>query len=1112
MKLLKKVWLFIFSRGMLMVIFLLSCLDFYLESKGLPKWLVASICTIEGVGGISMEAKHLNLGFVNGIVFRDVTIYADTPAGAMQLTSDQVAFRLKHLNMLLGKLSINRITLIGAKVVLFDDNAEQMYVLSSDLLRYESYFDGNAFLMASFDSNGVSAEISASLLNADILINKLKTDTTKSAKRNEELCRTLEKVRNYLARCEFGDEDTGIKLRLTFDCQNLKLQEAEGTFKISEALIGDTVVSKMRGNIHLDSSNRLTLEKIFWHLNKDEILQADVKYSLHSNIISAELDANISPATISSFLGDGFSQKDAMSHYTKPISISATLPKTELDWKKMSPVSSILIKNLQIGDCSFTEFSAKANMTDGIASLTDIKLLSKDYQHKNMLSGNVRYDIQDKKLGFDLKASTSIKTILDCLYLGSSQDDISKFANGPVSMAISMPMSPLEPEQMNISALLSIQSVGSGKLSFDSADLALSLKNGILTLENADAIMTSHDGRRVSLNGTIDLNPILSHFADSHDDNPMPNIIFKHKCIIMAPRMRQIISALEWDGTVEYSFAQNSVSANAIGSTFLDTFYDNFLAKLNIEDLDYLAPFKCKDTPVAFTAELPWMKIGARDWSFKATANVIDGSFGTFRTKTARASCEVTPERVLINGIEGVTVEGYETSMDMEVQYYPFIYTISNLKLKGDPSIANAFIFSREAVDIYNSIWDNIGWSKEKPANVSMPSLVYKSDDTDATWSIEIEATLNASDVNYSGLMLKNVDCNINLSLPGDLKIDKIEIQTEEGSLWGDCSISFTGTPLCIMQITKTDGKLHLDKIFGAINQEWKDLFSDVKLGDTTCISCTASFYLTGPLNLSVDGSLVTSTFSYNDYNLENFEAKWFLVNDTLFWNVSQSTFLDGDLKITGNYAIKSSKGEMLLICKKLSWDKFTKGIAIFKNGGNATKELISKDPKSTDITPGTFDLTCNVRLMKDWAGRPWHIEGDGHFHLTDADLWQVPLMKSLGALLEFTTFSWLSPGDKPYGTISEVKADMTFNGTKVVVPNLVTDGTLVALTGSGEYSWESHKVFFQVGGEALKKVSIISVLLKPLSWAFQAQLTGTDENSEWTLISGFRKLFQTAE
>ena len=150
-------------------------------------------------------------------------------------------------------------------------------------------------------------------------------------------------------------------------------------------------------------------------------------------------------------------------------------------------------------------------------------------------------------------------------------------------------------------------------------------------------------------------------------------------------------------------------------------------------------------------------------------------------------------------------------------------------------------------------------------------------------------------------------------------------------------------------------------------------------------------------------------------------------------------------------------------------------------------------DEKSTEGLPGHVNAESHVQILRGWAGRPYHLEGTGHVAIRDSELWQVPLLTKLGGLLEVTTLSWLTQRRLAgLGRISSLDADIEFLGQRLVVPTLSTNGTIIALNGSGEYNWDTDKMYFLVSGEALKEVSILSMVLKPLTWAFHAELTGT--------------------
>jgi hypothetical protein len=127
---------------------------------------------------------------------------------------------------------------------------------------------------------------------------------------------------------------------------------------------------------------------------------------------------------------------------------------------------------------------------------------------------------------------------------------------------------------------------------------------------------------------------------------------------------------------------------------------------------------------------------------------------------------------------------------------------------------------------------------------------------------------------------------------------------------------------------------------------------------------------------------------------------------------------------------------------------------------------------------------------------------------LRKADLWSVPLLSGLVKLLDNATFGWLTGGAGKLGVISEVDADVEFHGDRLTVPNLYTNGTILALSGNGEYSWETDKLNFLVNGVPLKDVDVLSMVLRPLTWAFQAELIGTSKSYEWRQMTKITRMF----
>ena len=172
------------------------------------------------------------------------------------------------------------------------------------------------------------------------------------------------------------------------------------------------------------------------------------------------------------------------------------------------------------------------------------------------------------------------------------------------------------------------------------------------------------------------------------------------------------------------------------------------------------------------------------------------------------------------------------------------------------------------------------------------------------------------------------------------------------------------------------------------------------------------------------------------------------------------------------------------------------------------SEELPAEKNDSLDIQPGLLDADAKLAFYLNWANRPIHIEGNGQISIHKADLWHVPLLTSLGNIISVGTFNFFSRNKiARLGTISRLKATVECQGNRIFIPEFKTDGTVVALAGSGEYDLQNNQMDFLVSGQFLKNLSIINWILRPLSWAFKAELVGKPNDYERHLRSGWRKL-----
>ncbi|MBR0458794.1 MAG: hypothetical protein IJJ26_06130, partial [Victivallales bacterium] len=269
--------------------------------------------------------------------------------------------------------------------------------------------------------------------------------------------------------------------------------------------------------------------------------------------------------------------------------------------------------------------------------------------------------------------------------------------------------------------------------------------------------------------------------------------------------------------------------------------------------------------------------------------------------------------------------------------------------------------------------------------------------------------------------------------------------------------------------------------------------FEGTKFSEKSNITCEGSFFLSGDSSLQLSGKVISPEAQWLSLKMTDMEVDWTLKDNIVSWNTIKGHFCktkkyEGNLLFTGLYDLTKAKGELLVSGHKISWGELSSFLT----------RLGGKEPdKETQNLTGYVDAQCRLHLLYGWAGLPYYVEGDATLSIREADFWQAPLMRSLGTLL----------GSSSFGKISEVDADLHFRGTHLELERLNTNGTIFALSATGTYSWLDDTINMKVSGEALKEISLLKILFKPLTWAFHAELVGPRKEAKWKLRSAFRKL-----
>ena len=182
-----------------------------------------------------------------------------------------------------------------------------------------------------------------------------------------------------------------------------------------------------------------------------------------------------------------------------------------------------------------------------------------------------------------------------------------------------------------------------------------------------------------------------------------------------------------------------------------------------------------------------------------------------------------------------------------------------------------------------------------------------------------------------------------------------------------------------------------------------------------------------------------------------------------------------------------------------------------YKTNFNTNKGKINVTLKDTDFAPvaqhvnwdlegdkGKISVITNSDFEYDEKDKLL-MTGKGNVKIRDANLWEVPIIKTFGKL----TSQWI--GDR-WGVISELDADFDFKKDHLYSDNIQTNGNVVALRSDGSYFWDTGNFDFLIHAEILKSVKILSKILDPITGLLENRVKRTNGEIKWESEKIFKK------
>ena len=1036
------------------------------------------------------QIDWLRASLFSGVQAEGLRLDLNSPLGRVEFRGREAMCRFRLHKLFSKDMSLKNLRLRNAELGLL--NAEGKHILHCRQLAFSAKLQNShqLALLLSFSQNGVQFSGEALLDNAAELPSLLTRKPTDKEYDYQRVLTLLEKFQTYFHKCEFGENDTRLAFTCRADLRSWQSLEINGDFDLNYGQLGPVLVQKQRGRFRL-KEQVFELYDLVWIFESNEQLQASGSIDFKSQTVNADFQGRLAPETLLR-LSDVDQQKTwpAFIHCPVPMSFTGRLNIQRFDLQRLDLQLDCSLRSLSIYDSRFQFAKANLRLHKQTLELNDL-LLSKDYRRNQTVSGTLKWDFAQHLLSGEMQGRINLYELLEEQGWGKQLQELRHFDD----LQFKASLQPSEPEwckwRMNAELCESEAQVFGLKL--EDLIIPLSLEDESIYINQASAKLKQDDIQNLYLQARIDLQELLAA---------------KELPVEIKLELRNENQAGIEDGQIfsahadcrlnlqKPSFELTAGRAVVMPELLLQAFqkqFDNLYASID--------KMIAGSREINLRCRVPEFNLHQPEtWLLLLQMQAQDSRFRNLQIHRLQAEAQISSQSAHFRSIEALVNQDEEMELDLVIDFKVPSLRLENVVVKARPELFDAFIFNEEASHVYNQIWQNVRWEQNSPPQISIAELLYWEDPRhDKNWQLKIDTKLKIANAYYKDFPVPEAEVSLLLDLPESLLIEPIVLKTEHGDINARMEFSFRGSPHCSFELFESDAPLDSLALLKSIDDSWLGFLELIDIHPESKVHCQGRFDFTSPMQLQINGNIMAKQMGFKGKQLQDVDCAWNYDKDKLFWHIKQASFYDGEVQNSGYFDFLSRSGESLLKIKGLSLEK-TEQAFFGQNGENG-------EERKNSLT-GRIDLDGKVAFLQGWADSPLYLEGDGHFKLQEADLWQVPLLHNLGSLLSLGFFSKDKGGN--LGSITELEADYTLQGSRLLVNRFTTDGTIIALHGEGEYAWDKDKLKFTVKGKALKNINLLSFVLKPLSWAFDAELRGSIKKPEWKIRSALHKVFDT--
>ena len=772
----------------------------------------------------------------------------------------------------------------------------------------------------------------------------------------------------------------------------------------------------------------------------------------------------------------------------------------------------------------------------------EVRNLSLVLSENNRVSGNIAYDFSDKEISGGLHGSVSPHLLYQAanaeipFWLAESQ-----FTTNP-RFDLTIQPSPLSMKRLKLKGTLEVPGVRFRELAIRNLKTRFKFKDGNLTIRDF-AFALDQSGRE-KISGTLDIaglneEPRLSGTVKGRISPETvsilaPNIPPSLETVFTKIECREKFPSFavkfnnsglhcrEWEGMVSVSgkgFAYKQLRFENVSATFrlrngqiiaedklqLKTksgmsfslgklvvdyigekveaegcaeFYPALLYnKLGRQYPRNLHRLKLKDKPLHLTFDLIKSPFNPRKWQSDVEIEAEQFIYGGEKIISLTAKGEIDFPKITFSETRIVTGEEGEVHLN-NLSYNSHKKEVkASGSAKVNPAVFGAIIDSKTDREKYQNIWKNVECGDEWP-KVTVSKLYYSNIKSRQPY-LKLEASISGDDVSFRKLHTDKISADIDFTSPGELTISNIVGKDDKKNIKGRANLSWSGIPTLDFYLY---GRFDVFEFLSDIGMKG-DTVKQLNAGNKTQSVFSGNIAVGQNADQKLKCTMEGDRLQYRKLVFKDYSADWQKVNDNVKWKLTKATLAGGDVQMDGYSQGFFNKQELNIKADRV----------------NLARLLSQLKDRKIEKELGNISTEAQLEIWDRKGSERKRITGSGDIHIREGNLWEAPLLSQLGDII----------GLSKLGRISKLDAPVDFRNDHMKVPEFTTNGTILALKGEGKYYWDREdQLDFKVYGQLLKSTSLIPLVLKPVSWFFEAQLEGSFDDYEWSVMGPIKRLW----